>query len=166
MSGVDDCPEMMVNLKKVEEEFGATYDNPGPRGGQPECIRYIIQGGSVGSVAFRVGDVGHDPPHGMVPKKFSTQGHATYHWEAANKAGGGGMELSAACERNRGGGIRRYRGLHPKEAEHDRTIYCDKTNSGTMRAIGAEAGILGFLEVVGTRDNQPSGGEGAGGGSR
>ena len=76
------------------------------------------------------------------------------------------MGLSIDCDRYRGGRIRRNRGINSKEAEHGLLIYCDKTNSRTMRAIGAESGILGFFEVVGTGDNQPSGGEGAGGGSR
>ena len=50
-----------------------------------------FQGGSAGSVDFRVGDVNHDPLQGTGPRKFSTQGHTADHWEAANETGVGGM---------------------------------------------------------------------------
>ena len=49
-------------------------------GGSPLLgIRDIFQGGSSGGVAFRVGDVGDDPPHGPSPGNVSAQCHASDH---------------------------------------------------------------------------------------
>ena len=54
-------------FEKFEEELGAADKDPGPGGGQPEGIWYVLQGGSAGCVAFRFGYVGHDPLHGTGP---------------------------------------------------------------------------------------------------
>ena len=107
-------------------------EDPGPRGGQPEGVQDEIQGGSAGSVDFQVGGVGPDPPHGTGPGQFSTQGCAADHREAVEEAGGGGLGLSTADESYGGFGIRRDRGLHPKDSEHGCTIYCDATNAGPL----------------------------------
>ena len=104
-------------LEKGVEQLGAADKDPGPGGGQHENIPYILQGGSAGSVAFWVGDVSHDSLHGTGQGKFSTQGRATDCWEAAKEAGGGVMGLYTAGDSYKVGGIRIYRGLHPKEAD-------------------------------------------------
>ena len=56
------------------------------------------------------------------------------------------MVLSISRNRYEGVGIRRDRGINPKEAEHGCTINCDATYSGRLQAISAEAGSLGFSE--------------------
>ena len=48
-------------LEKGAEELGAADEDPGPGGRQPEGIWDVLQGGSAGSVDFRVRDVGPDP---------------------------------------------------------------------------------------------------------
>ena len=44
------------------EELGASDEDPGLGGGQPEGIRDVIQGGSVGAVAFLGRRGGSGPP--------------------------------------------------------------------------------------------------------
>ena len=46
--------------------------------------------------AFRVRDVGPEPPYGVGPGKLPKQGCATYHHDSAQEAGGGGMGVSSA----------------------------------------------------------------------
>ena len=80
--------------------------------------------------------------------------------------------MSTSGDSYGGGRIRVDRGLHPKEAELNRAIYCVATDSVNLRAIGEEAGSLGFLEVAGKGENQycrgeqvdGGGGRGGGGG--
>ena len=74
-------------LDKGSEELGADDEDPGTVWGIPEGIRDILQGGISGSVAFWFGKVGPEPPHGTVPRQFSTQVRAVDHQEAAEEAG-------------------------------------------------------------------------------
>ena len=107
-----------------------------------------------------------NPPHGMGPGKFSTQGRAADHGETAKETGGGELVISTACGSNVRGGLLGDRGLHTKEVEHGSAIYCNATNSVPLQEVSAEAGSLGFSEVVGTGRDQPSRCEEAGGGGR
>ena len=68
----------------------ADDNDTGPGGGRPEGIRDILQGGSSGSVAIWVRDVGPDPPLGMGPGQFSAQVRVADHREAAEEVGGRG----------------------------------------------------------------------------
>ena len=52
---------------------------PGVGGVQHKGIWYVFQGGSSRGVAFWVGDVGADPPHGTDPGKFPAQGRVADH---------------------------------------------------------------------------------------
>ena len=83
-------------------------------GVQPTVIRDVFQSGSLGSVAFWVGDVGDDPLQGTVPGNFSAQGCAANHGETAEATGGGGLRISTAGSINGGFGLRGDRGLHTK----------------------------------------------------
>ena len=74
-------------------------------GGRPEGVPFILQGGSPGGVAFRVGDLGPDPPHGAGPGKLPAQGRATYYREAAEATGGGDMGVSPTGGSNGGSGF-------------------------------------------------------------
>ena len=65
-----------------------------------------------------------------------------------------------------GNGVSRLRGdreIHHKEAEHVRTVYCDATDSGPLRAVRSEARGEGVLAVVGTGRPRLGGGEEKGG---
>ena len=108
--------------------------------------------------------MGANPPHGTGPGKFSTQGRAADHGETAKETEGGGMGISTTGVRNGGGGLQGDQGIHTKEAEHTRAIYCDATNSEPLQKVGTDAGSLGFLEVVGTRGDRPRGCKEDGGG--
>ena len=67
--------------------MGAADNDPGPGGGQPEGIQDFLRYGSAGGVAFWVGDVGTEPPHGMGSGKFPSNGRSADHREAAEEAG-------------------------------------------------------------------------------
>ena len=116
-------------LEKFPEELVTADEDPDLGGAQPEGIRDVLQGVSAGGVTFRVRDMGHEPPHVTSPGKFSTQGREADHREADKEEGVRGLVLSTAGDRYGGGGIRRDRGLHYKEAEHGRIIYCNTTDS-------------------------------------
>ena len=139
-------------------------EDPRLGGGQPEGIRYVFQGGHACVVAFRVGDVGPDPPHVTGPVQFSEQGHMEDHRETSEEGGVGGMGIPTVGNSYGGGGIRGDRGLHPKKAEYGRAIYYEAKDSGPLQAIGTEAGSLYFSEVVGIRGYLPSWVKIAGGG--
>ena len=53
--------ERVRKLEKDREELGASDKDHRTGGGQPKGIWDVLQGGSAGSVAFQVGDVGIDP---------------------------------------------------------------------------------------------------------
>ena len=85
------------------------------------------------------------------------------------------METAAAEERMElglpasgggtgGSGARGDTEVNNTEAEHSRTIYCDATDSGPMRAGHPAAGSEGVSAVVGAGRNRPGGGDGTGGG--
>ena len=67
-----------------------------PGGGRPEDIGVVLLGGRTCGVAFRVRDVGPDPPYGAGPGKLPAQGRATAHREATKAEGGGDMVISSA----------------------------------------------------------------------
>ena len=92
-------------LEKGTEELGMSDKYPGLGGGQTEFIWNVLQGGCAGSVAFRIGDVGPDPPHIMVPGKFSAQVRTADHRDIAQATGGGGVGLSTSGFSYGGGGI-------------------------------------------------------------
>ena len=62
-------------------------EDPGPGGVRPEDTRFF-KGTRPGGVAFRVGDVGPDPPYKAGSGQFLAQGLTTYHREAPTEAGG------------------------------------------------------------------------------
>ena len=70
--------------------------------------------------------------------------------DKVKEMGEGGLVIPVAGNSNGGGGLRVDQGLHFKEAEHSRVLYCDVANSGPLQEDGAEAGRLGFSEVMGT----------------
>ena len=92
-------------IQKGAEYLGAADKDPETGGGQPEVIQYVLQGGSAGGVAVRVGYVGAEPPHWAGPGEFSAQGCTADHQEAAKEAGEGVMGLSTAGIIYGGGGI-------------------------------------------------------------
>ena len=82
-----------------------TYDkDPGPVGGRPEDIRFF-KGGRPGGVAFRVGDVGPDPPYGASPGQFPAQDRAMDHRDEDEEVGGWGVVVSSAGDIDGGGGF-------------------------------------------------------------
>ena len=108
--------------------------------------------------------MGTDPPHGSGPGNFLAQCCVADHGETAKDMGGGGLIIFTAGSSNGGGGFLGDRGLHPKEIEHSRAIYCNATNYGPLGEVSEEAIGLGISEVVGARETLSSGREGAGGG--
>ena len=63
--------------------MGTADEDPGTGGVRTEDVRGVIQGGSSGSVAFGVRDVGPEPLQGTDPEQFSAQGFAADNQEAA-----------------------------------------------------------------------------------
>ena len=74
--------------------MGAADKDPETGGGQPEVIQYVLQGGSAGGVAVRVGYVGAEPPHWAGTGEFSAQGCTADHKETAKKTGQCGIVIS------------------------------------------------------------------------
>ena len=74
------------------------------REGEYPRILFFFKGGRTGGVAFRVRDMGTDPPYVVGPGQIPAQGRATAHQEAAEAVGGGYMGVSSAVSSN--GGIR------------------------------------------------------------
>ena len=74
MEGIDGGGRRLASssgkLGKDAEEMGAADEDHVTRGGPPEGIRDVFQGGSTGGVAFWVVDVGDDPPHGTGSGEF------------------------------------------------------------------------------------------------
>ena len=134
--------------------MGAADEDTGTGGGQPKGIRDVFQGVITGNVAFSDQRRGCLPPAWMVPDRFSSQGCTADHIETYGETGGGGIVIPTTGDSNVGGELRGDRGLHPKNPEHGRAIYCDATNSGPLREVGEEARSLGLLEVAGTRRAQ------------
>ena len=62
-----------------------------------------------------------------------------------------------------GGGDRADSDIDPPEAEHDRTNYCNATDSGPVRGGSKTAGGTGPKEMVGADGDQLEGGHGKGG---
>ena len=115
--------------------------------------------------------MGAHPPHGTVPRKFSTRGRTADNGETDEDTGGVGPIIPAAGNSNGGGRLRGDWGLYFKEAEDGHAIYCDTADSRPLQEDGAEDGGMGCLEVVVTGGSQPieckgavSGGSGRGGG--
>ena len=108
--------------------------------------------------------MGTDALYGSGPGKFPAQGRASYHQEADEEAEIGGMGVSPAGSSNVGCGFWRDRGIHQKEAEYSRTIYCDTADSEPLWSIYLEAGSLGLSEVVGEGGGWLRGVEGESGG--
>ena len=71
--------------------------------------------------------------------------------DKVKEMGEGGLVIPVAGNINGGGGLRVDQGLHFKEAEHSRVLYCDVANSGPLQEDVAEARGLVCMEVVGTR---------------
>ena len=91
-------------LEEGSEELVADDEDPGPGGGRPKDSRVLLQGGSPCGVAFQVEDMGTEPPHGAGPWKFSAQGCAADHWDAAKELGVGGLGLYTSVV-SYGGGV-------------------------------------------------------------
>ena len=81
-------------IQKGAEYLGAADKDPETGGCQPEVIQYVLQGGSAGGVAVRVGYVGDDTPHWTVPGEFSAQVCAADHKETAETTGRWGIVIS------------------------------------------------------------------------
>ena len=63
----DDCPAVVGNLRKAQKSWARLTRILGREGGTTEVIQDVLQGGSAGSVYFRVVDVGPGPPNGTGP---------------------------------------------------------------------------------------------------
>ena len=95
MAGDDDWPSVVGNLIKARKSWAWMTRILGREGSEPRIYGFFFQGGSSGSVAFQVRDVGPDPPHKTGPGKFSAQGRAADHREAYKE--GGGLGVSTTC---------------------------------------------------------------------
>ena len=116
----------------IMEELGmAVTDFKLGRGGQ-KGIGKFLQGGGAGDTPVRGGDLGADPKDRAGAVELHSQGRVQDHWETAVERGWWAMDLSSSEGSHARGGVRRdLEGLH-KEAEYDRAIDCDATDSGPM----------------------------------
>ena len=114
------------------EDLGLADQDPGPGGGRPKGIQYVLQGGSSGGVALGVGAVGPDPYMEFSLGSFQHRVTRRITRIQLRKWWGGGMVVSISDVRYGGGRIRKDRGLDPKEAEYGCAIYFDLTNYGPL----------------------------------
>ena len=73
--------------------------------------------------------MGPDPPDREGPEQLPAHVCTTALREASDVEGGGGMVISPAGGRDGGSGIWGDWGLHHKEEEYGREIYCNATDS-------------------------------------
>ena len=74
--------------------------------------------------------MGPDTQDGAGPGQLPEKGCATAHQEAAEE--GGEMVILSDGGSEGGCGLQRDWGLHHKEAEYGRAIYCNAANSGPL----------------------------------
>ena len=99
MAGDGGAPE------EVKGELGTVVENFGKRGGKPNGVGDILQGGSAGSTSFWVGDVGDNSLYGLEPGEVSALGIHTDYRKAYSEASGWKLISPTFGDSNAGGQV-------------------------------------------------------------
>ena len=154
-AGDDDWLALVGNLGEARKSWGWLSRVLGREGADPKVSGSFYSG----SAPLWGGDMGPHSEDGEGPGQPSVQGREGDHREASAAEERRDLVLPASGGGTGGSGARGDTEVNNTEAEHGRTIYCDATDSGPMRAGHPAARSKGVLAVVGAGRNRPGGGE-------
>ena len=133
-------------------------------GSIPEDVEELVYSGHPGGPTLWGGDLGPHSEDGEGPGKFSVQGREEDHWEATAEKERRDLGIPTPGRGTEGSMNGGDADVHNMEAEYSPAIYCDATNSGTMRAGHSAARSAGVSAVVGAGPDRPGGSAETGGG--